>query len=275
MRGRSRRFAVALTLALVCACAPGARGQSFSASHAKVDLVAEDNTLAAGHTVWVGVTFDLEKGWHTYWINPGDSGEAPRIQWDLPKGFRAGEIRWPVPTRLVTGTIVDYGYEGRVLLAAPVQVPADYKAGAPLTLAADVRYLVCREVCIPAKAHATLNISGAGTSAAAHRELFAAARAQWPQAMPANWKVQASDAGDHLALSIETGAREAQAAFFPLDDNVIDNVAAQKPTPTSRGISLTLKKSEYLTTPVATIKGVVVLAPNRAVEITAPVSRGR
>jgi len=275
MRAHSRRFEICLTLSLLWACAGSARGQSFSAPHAKVDLVAEDNSFAAGHTVWLGVLFDLDKGWHTYWVNPGDSGEAPRIQWDLPKGFRAGDIRWPVPARLVTGTIVDYGYEGRVLLAVPVQVPADYKAGAPLTLAADVRYLVCREVCIPAKAHATLNTPGGGSDAATRRELFANARNQWPKATPANWKAQASDAGDHFVLSIETGAREPQAVFFPLGDNVIDNAAPQRPAATDRGVNLTLKKSDLSTTAVATIKGVIVLGPNRAFQIAAPVSRGR
>jgi DsbC/DsbD-like thiol-disulfide interchange protein len=277
MHAHRKHLEICLTLSLLLTCAGSASAQSFAAAHAKVELVAEEaSSGAAGHTVWLGVLFDLDKGWHTYWVNPGDSGEAPKIQWDLPKGFRAGEIRWPVPARLITGTIVDYGYEGRVLLAVPVQVPADYKGGAPVALAADVRYLVCRDVCIPAKAHPTLTISASGGDAtAAGRELFANARNRWPTAMPANWKVAASDAGDHFVLSIETGAREPQAVFFPLSENVIDNAAPQKAAPTDHGTSITLKKSELLTTAVAKIEGVVVFGANRAVEIAAPVSRGR
>ena len=265
---------VALGVALLSSYSV-ARGQTFSgAGHAKVDLVAEDPSFTPGHTAWLGVLIDLEKGWHTYWVNPGDSGQAPRIQWTLPKGFQAGEIRWPVPSRLMTGTIVDYGYEGRVLLAVPVQVPADYKPGVPVSLAADVRYLVCRDVCIPAKAHPTLNLTSASPTAAT-RELFASARRQWPVAMPASWKVHASDAGDHFVLSVETGSREQQAIFFPISENVIDNAAPQKFTPSATGANITLKKSDLLTTPVTTIQGVIVLASNRASEITVPVTRGR
>ncbi len=157
---RLGRGAASLLFIAVCllTCAMGSRAQSFSAVHAKVSLVAEDARVAPARVLWLGLVFDLEKGWHTYWQNPGDSGEAPKIQWELPKGFRAGAIRWPVPARLGSATIIDYGYEGRVLLAVPVQVPADYADDKPLSLAADVRYLACSDVCIPAKAHATLTI---------------------------------------------------------------------------------------------------------------------
>src|SRR5579862_6454168 len=86
-----------LALALAIACTLGAGAQSFTQSHAKMTLLAEDGALKAGQTAWIGLYFDMEPGWHIYWVNPGDSGEAPRVQWDLPKGFRAGDIRWPAP----------------------------------------------------------------------------------------------------------------------------------------------------------------------------------
>ncbi len=229
-----------------------------------------------GRTVWIGLLFDLDKGWHTYWVNPGDAGAPPRVQWELPSGFRAGDIRWPVPTRLATGTLVDYGYEGRVMLAIPLQIPASYNPGAPATLAADVRYMVCREVCIPARAHPTLTIpsrSGPTADAAVRRELFAKARDQWPKAMPTGWKAQATDQGDHLVLSIETGSRESQAVFFPLRENEIDNASSQTVTPTNCGVQISLNKSGRLTGAISVLHGVVVLAPSRIIEIAAPVSR--
>jgi DsbC/DsbD-like thiol-disulfide interchange protein len=128
-----------LAIAFFCDC--GMRAQSFSVAHAKVELLAEQNTLEPGHAAWIGVLFDLEKGWHIYWVNPGESGEAPKFQWQLPAGFHAGEVRWPAPVRIGTGTVIDYGYEGKVLLPLPLAVPTSYKPGAPVALAADVRYL--------------------------------------------------------------------------------------------------------------------------------------
>ncbi len=270
----SRRFSIPLVvLVLSFACGGIAAAQSFTAAHAKVSLIAENNALQPGQSAWVGVLFDLEKGWHIYWVNPGDSGERPKIQWQLPAGFQAKEIRWPTPVRLGTGTVIDYGYEGRVLLPVPMQVPADYKSGKPVMLSADIRYLICREVCIPAKAQASLAIPSANTSGvAADRELFRSTFENSPKPLPSGWKAQASDMGGFFQLSLDTGASESKAAFFPLEEDQVDNAAPQGVTATPRGVQLKLKKSDQLLKPIAALKGVVVLSPGRAYEVTAAVT---
>lgn len=252
--------------------ATGAKAQSFAATHAKVSLIAENNSWQAGKTALIGVLFDLEKGWHIYWVNPGDSGEPPKIQWQLPAGFQAKEIRWPTPVRLPTGTVVDYGYEGRVLLPVPLEVPANYQAGKPVTLSANIRYLICREVCIPAKAQATLSVpTASGSAVASERELFRTTLENSPKAWPAGWKAQASDTGGFFLLSLEMGTSEPKATFFPLEEEQVDNAAAQGATSTPRGVQIKVKKSDQLRKPVSVLKGVVVL-PNGAYEVSAPVA---
>jgi DsbC/DsbD-like thiol-disulfide interchange protein len=270
----SRRFSIPLVvLVLGFACCGIAAAQSFTAAHAKVSLIAENNSLQPGQSAWLGVLFDLEKGWHIYWVNPGDSGERPKIQWQLPAGFQAKEIRWPTPVRLGTGTVIDYGYEGRVLLPVPMQVPADYKSGKPVMLSADIRYLICREVCIPAKAQASLAIPSANTSGVtADRELFRSTFENSPKPLPVAWKAQASDMGGFFQLSLDTGTSESKAAFFPLEEDQVDNAAPQGVTATARGVQLKLKKSDQLLKPISVLKGVVVLSPGRAYEVTAPVT---
>ena len=267
----SRRLLLLLAgLVFGFALVPGVAAQSFTVTHAKIGLIAENNSLQAGQTAWVGVLFDLEKGWHIYWVNPGDSGERPKIQWQLPPGFQAKEIRWPTPVRLGTGTVIDYGYEGRVLLPVPIQVPADYKAAKAVTLSADIRYLICREVCIPAKAQASLAIPSA--NAAADRELFRSTFDNSPKAWPAGWKAQASDNGGFFLLSLDTGTSESKATFFPLEEEQVDNAAAQGVMATARGLQIKLKKSDQLLKPIKALKGVVVLGPGRTFEVTAPVA---
>jgi len=270
----SRRFSLRVGgLLLGLAFATSGAAQSFTATHAKVGLVAENNSLQPGQTAWVGVLFDLEKGWHIYWVNPGDSGERPKIQWQLPPGFQAKEIRWPTPVRLGGGTVIDYGYEGRVLLPVPIRVPADYKPAKPVTLSADVRYLICREVCIPARAQATLSIPSANASAvAADRELFRSAFDNAPKAWPSGWKAQVRDNGGFFVLSLDTGTSEPKATFFPLEEDQIDNAAVQGVAPYPRGVVIKLKKSDQLLKPISALKGVVVLGPGRAFEVSAPVA---
>ena len=270
----SRRFSIPL-VALLFGFAFGgiAAAQSFTAAHAKVSLIAENNSLQPGQTGWVGVLFDLEKGWHIYWVNPGDSGERPKIQWQLPPGFLAKEIRWPTPVRLGTGTVIDYGYEGRVLLPVPMQVPADYKSGKPVMLSADIRYLICREVCIPAKAQASLAIPPANASSApVDRELFRSTFENSPKPWPPGWKAQVSDSGGFFQLSLDTGTSESKATFFPLEEDQVDNAAPQSVMPAPRGVQIKLKKSDQLLKPIAVLKGVLVLSPGRAYEVTAAVT---
>src|SRR5262245_24206704 len=78
----------------------------------RVDLLSEVASFTPGQTFWVGLHQRISPGWHTYWMNPGDSGEPPRIEWALPSGFTAGEIAWPFPERIPDGTAMAYGYAG-------------------------------------------------------------------------------------------------------------------------------------------------------------------
>jgi len=87
--------------------------------------------------------------WHTYWRNPGDSGEPVQIQWVLPEGLTAGEIQWPLPRPIPTGPIVNYGFEGAPLFPVQFTAPANAKPGDILTLKSEFYYLVCKDVCIP------------------------------------------------------------------------------------------------------------------------------
>jgi thiol:disulfide interchange protein DsbD len=266
---------IACTLVWCGVVAVGA--QSAAPRPAKVALVAEHERFKAGGTEWVGILFDLDPGWHIYWRNPGDAGDPPRIDWKLPPGFRAGDIQWPTPARIPTGPLVDYGYEGRVLFAVPVQVPADYQTDRPAALAADVQYVICREVCIPAEAHVDLSVppaSGTPADGEATRELFRTTRTRWPGPLPAGWTVDASDAGAAIALSVQTGQREAAATFFPENADVIDNDAPQAVTPAATGIRLTLQKADPQAKAPGVLSGILVLR-GRAFTIAAPVSAPR
>ncbi len=89
--------------------------------HGTVELLSEQESIQPGHAIHLGLHFRLEKEWHIYWINPGDSGEPPRLEWRLPARLRAGAIEWPAPSRLPLPPFMDYGYEGEVLLPVPIE----------------------------------------------------------------------------------------------------------------------------------------------------------
>lgn len=246
--------------------------------HTVVALISDRQSLVQGSHIWVGIWFQMEKGWHVYWQNPGDSGEPPKIQWQMPAGFRVGPIEWPAPERLTAPSIVDYGYENEVLLFAPLSVPADLKNGGTATLSAKVNWLVCREMCIPAKAQLSLTLpvnstvkGWKGSAPSADVAMLIDARAEVPKPQPAAWKVYATEEKNDFVLTVETGKEESAATFFPLDAEQIKNDAEQAATPFSRGVRLKLQKSDGLLKAIAQLRGVLELGAGHAYQIAAPV----
>lgn len=243
-----------------------------SMPHGTIELAAEAGSIQPGRSFWVGLNFHLEPGWHIYWINPGDAGEPPRVTWRLPAGISAGPIGWPVPEALPAFSDMDFGYQNQVLLLVPMMVSAGVRA-ASANIAAEVKLIVCREVCIPGKAQVALSLPVANRAATANlsvRELFDAARKQLPRPAPAMWKFKAASQEDSFRLTGTVGHPTPKAFFFPLEPSQIENAATQTVQPTKAGFSMTLKKSERLLKPIRRLKGVLVLG-DRAYAITAPV----
>jgi DsbC/DsbD-like thiol-disulfide interchange protein len=284
VRGLVELFVVAGAVGIVAAAARRA-SPSFDAqgetSHAKVELIVDQPAaFTAGKAVWAGVLFHLDPGWHIYWENAGDSGTPPKINWQLPAAYHAGAIRWPTPVRLGHGSVVDYGYEGEVLLMAPIergraqQQRAGGRIGAT-AISADVRYVACSDICIPGRAHLNLSLPGNAHSrveSAKWHAIFERTRTQLPKPAPAAWTVSAQSAEDDFVLSVRTGTAVRSATFFPLDADEIESSAAQAFAQTSDGFRLTLRKSEQLTSPLPSLKGLLVLGRGQAFQVTAPIA---
>jgi DsbC/DsbD-like thiol-disulfide interchange protein len=265
-----RRSIVQLMTCATLALAGLSYAQSPADSHIKIELISQQAVPPAGQPLWVGLWFQLEPGWHIYWQNPGDSGEPPKVQWELPPGFVAGSIRWPQPIRLGSGSVIDYGYEGHVLLMAPIEGPSRRNASSIPRLSADVKYIVCREVCIPGKAHLMLS-APAGDDWAPWHKIFEQTRVEIPKPTPAGWKATATSDKQHFILSVHAGQPVSRASFFPLEPSQVDNSSPQDFAMAPNGFRLTLKKSDQITGPVTTLRGVIVLGPGRVFEIAAPV----
>jgi thiol:disulfide interchange protein DsbD len=228
-------------------------------------LVAEASVLAPGRTLWLDLHLDIAAGWHTYWLDPGDSGLPTEIAWHLPAGFHAGDIGWPVPKRFVLGTIGNYGYAGTADLLVPITAPADLKPNASVHLAADARWLVCSDICIPGEAKLALDLPVAAAPAAPDAgaaALFAAARARLPQ--PAAFPTRFTVTPTTLRLFVPTAAlaelAQPTAQFFPLDGNVVDAAATPRQERRRDGLELVLTRAGGPTARLpATLGGVLAL----------------
>jgi DsbC/DsbD-like thiol-disulfide interchange protein len=144
-------------------------------------LLTSVATLKPGEPFQVGVMFKIAPGWHIYWTNPGDSGMATSVKLDLPPGFLAGEVQYPVPTRLdLPGDIVNYVYENEVMLIVPVTSPKDFSAGSPVKISAKVAWLVCQDVCLPGSATLATQLPTSDQAKPASSDTFV----QWNRRVP-------------------------------------------------------------------------------------------
>jgi DsbC/DsbD-like thiol-disulfide interchange protein len=266
------RFAICLfslfaTLDTAC-------GQQASTQHARVELLSQQSAITPGADLQLGIHFLLEPGWHIYWTNPGDSGQPPSFQWQLPSGFTAGKVQWPRPERMhPSKALTDFGYRGEVLLPVTLHVAPSISTGPPIKIDADAKWLICREVCIPDHIQLRLTMPRAATANENRQSapLFAMTRKLLPQSLPRNWKVNATSAKDAFMLTVLAGTRITKAEFFPLNPGEIDNSAPQEPHSSPAGSRLTLKKSDLLLKPISVLRGVLVIPGRPAYRIEAPV----
>lgn len=246
---------------------------SATAQHLQVELVVPPQQLAAGSSFTAGLHFTLEKGWHIYWVNAGDVGEAPDAKWSLPQGVTADQFLFPAPKRLPYGPLMDFGYEDSVTFPVPMHVAADAKPG-PATLHADLRWLVCRETCFPGKGSVaiarTIVPSGTAPQIDAHAKgIIDAGLASLPKPLPAGASAVFAPEGKGLTLAVLTGVSVESAQFYPLEQSIIANVPPQPAAPLAKGVRLTLVRDSGATAQPAELKGVVVLPGGAAYSITA------
>lgn len=219
----------------------------------------------------MGLRFELERDWHIYWQNPGDSGGPPTVLWQPVAGVTVGEFEWPVPERIPLGPLMNYGYTNEVVLPFRVKVTGPVAAGTRIE--GQVRWMICHDVCIPGQARLGMTLPlGAEErgKVAAWKAQIGAARASVPQPAPATWRSSATSAGQDFVLTVRKDRPATSASFFPLETSQINDSAPQEAKATGRELVIRLRKSDQLTGDPRALRGVLVLASGEAYVVTAP-----
>src|SRR3984893_15122702 len=201
--------------------APQGRSQTYKGKQlVHAALVADTKAIVPGKSFTVGLLLQMDPGWHTYWKFSGDAGLPSEIKWNLPAGWKVGEIQWPIPLKTThPGDIQTYGYQDEVLLMQEI-IPPPKIDSSSVKLSAEANWLVCERICIPGNASLQLELPTSATSAPANIEMFTRFRHLVPQDWPgtdvvkANWSRTRSDL--RLNLRSATLAKYLAADFSPL-----------------------------------------------------------
>lgn len=263
-----------------------AMATAIDTPHARVELLSEKEAAAPGEKQWLGIAFKPKDGWHVYWSNPGDSGLPPRGEFSSsPSGSTFGAIEFPVPERIPYGPLVNYAYHSDVLYPLRWEMPADLKPGGSITVTANLKWLICKEECVPGKATLTLMlpietkekfITSVGTNSKLFKETFASLPA------PADGKVRVSVSSEKVELLYSSAVSKGDRSsvfFFPEGDYGIPANVKQTVEVTKEGTRITIPRSAAASSTVSELRGVLKIKENRGLQISerltsAPVKKG-
>lgn len=134
-----------LLLAAAAAFGP-ARAQTALSDLVRIEVLDGGQTAAGTHQAALKLT--LAEGWKTYWRAPGNAGIPPEFDWRGGDNIGAVSVTWPAPVVFDQGGLRSIGYEDGLVLPLTI---TPKRAGAPLRLAGEMEFGICREVCIPAR----------------------------------------------------------------------------------------------------------------------------
>lgn len=195
-------------------------------NHIAARLLAEHGA-GAGETVTLAVHFTPDKGYHGYWLAPGDAGLPTQLTW---KGAgKAGAPRYPVPETLLIAGLMNHVFQSDYALLVPYTLPADARAGTRLPVSVHAEWLACTDtICVPESAtlETAIDVTAAGAAPTPDPRFDA-----WRAALPAPLGAQAHYAMEggkiRLAIPFPASGKIEAPHFFAATDKSAAHAAPQ------------------------------------------------
>src|ERR1700721_1251181 len=190
-------------------------------------LISDVTSIQPGQKFRVGVLYRIEPGWHIYWKFSGDSGLPTKIAWQVPPGFKVGDLQWPLPLReKEPGDLEVFDYTSEVLLFAEIEAPASLPAE-PILVQAKTDWLVCQSLCVPGRAQLSLTLTGCASAVSDSTPVFQKFASLVPKQPTSPINIGFSRVGKSLVAVVGGVQNDAGLDFFPIppSDSVIGHVA--------------------------------------------------
>ncbi|MDZ7637704.1 MAG: thioredoxin family protein [Bryobacterales bacterium] len=241
--------------------------------HSSAELVSEFSTVTPGEPFTLGLSMKLDPEWHSYWVNPGDAGLGTKIKWDDLQGATVSEVIYPTPHYIPTPPLASYGYEDQVMLLLDAVASSTWKPGQQITLSGRADFLVCREVCLPAREQVSVtftvgaeveeNVNWAGA--------FARTRAAMPKPVSdvKGLSIRAAHAPGGYLVALKSDSPQdlgalhsTEARFFAQDTGVIQHAGEQTRNLANGELFVFAPISEYSKGPAERLRGLLALPEN-------------
>lgn len=214
------------------------------AAPARAELISSVNAFQPGKPFTIGIRLTLDDGYHSYWLNPGDSGFAPTARWKLPKGWKAGPLEFQVPDRITWAGTTVFGYEHGTILLTEITSPPSARS---TTLKADLGWMICKDDCIPLDTPLTLHLR-VGKKPEPNRtwaKRIDSIRKAKPGPFVGAGSATMSDSTITLTLANHQMADDANLDFFPRETGLADPKGAAVVTKEDGKLIFTMKRQSF------------------------------
>jgi len=242
--------------------------QQLIAASAKI--VVDSFSLGKNRVIPIGILIELEKDWHIYWRNPGDSGMPTSVEFDLPEGITVSEIQWAVPEVFEFDELASYGYEKQVLLLTELIIPENYQANS-VSVTAELKSLICKDVCIPFNTTISEEIILINNFQADDNVsiLFAQTRKNLPE-VTNDFELSFTADEDFITLIIQALnldlAKINSLYFLPYGNGIFKNTAEQNFKIRDDGIELVVEYDQFKSAELRELFGILVFQFNDAAQ---------
>jgi len=214
------------------------------ASNSSAEIISEFSSLEKNTEILIGIKFKLDPGWHTYWLNPGDSGDKASFDWTLPNGFKISGPLWPQPELIPYPPLMTYGYNNEAVVIFKLVSPDQLDEISEISL--KTKWLACSDVCLPQEANIKLSLSTSSFDnlTADSKELRNLLQKEIPKEYSERVSSIQTDESLILSFPIKKKDKSSKILFYPFEDGLINYSNIQKIEMNNESVSLIVKKSK-------------------------------
>ena len=214
---------------------------SINDSHSKLNFYPESNEINANSENILTIEISMDKGWHTYWINPGDSGDPAEFEWELPEGFQMNGPIWPSPDKIPFPPLMTYGFDDQVILPfilkTPKIIPKQFEIGLK------ANWLVCKEICIPQSGSGKIKFPYQNVNSLSNDQLKEIKTRTVQKINLKNFKVFSDKNFETFNLSFDYPSNIYESYFFPYEYGFINYAEPQNLSKINNSYNLEIQKA--------------------------------
>ncbi len=188
--------------------------RSAKTDHAEITIVGNTNIISEPGVIQLGYKFVFTPGWHTYWINPGDSGGPPIFQFNSPSGWDINENVWPGPQKIIYPPLMTFGYVDEVIFPFKLNLKNLNDQATEIT----TKFLVCDDICVPEEATLLLSLKNGILNIDEKPEELK----KWLNRVPIRAPPEMVLSSNENNFTLEYASLDSNSYFFPFDDSAMN-----------------------------------------------------